>query len=160
MCWVEYYFSRFARVRLKMDLTPVVQLALFPAAQSSQGQRSTGRWLWPRQPEEQLQHSHALHSNNKNNIRSKKLLKHSNHSNMLTFQQEKKTTLFLFCCCLTLGSNEALFLLSSSSTLWRISGVMFLASNVAMSSLTPRLAKKLQWKTDKPEMIKGAWWIL
>lgn len=44
----------------------------------------------------------------------------------------------------TFGSNEAVFLLSSSSTLWRISGVMFLASKVAMSSRTPRLARKLQ----------------
>lgn len=47
----------------------------------------------------------------------------------------------------TFGSNEAVFLLSSSSTLWRISGVMFLASNVAMSSLTPRLARKLKTKS-------------
>lgn len=50
---------------------------------------------------------------------------------------------------LTLGSKEALFLWRSSSTLWRISVGMFLASNVAISSLTPRLARKLQKKKKK-----------
>lgn len=50
---------------------------------------------------------------------------------------------------LTLGSKEVLFLLSSSSTLWRISVEMFLASNVAISSFTPRLARKLQKKNQQ-----------
>ena len=43
----------------------------------------------------------------------------------------------------TFGSNESLFFLRSSSTLFLISGEMFLASNVCISSFTPRLAKKL-----------------
>lgn len=49
-------------------------------------------------------------------------------------------------CEFTFGSKEALFLCSSSSTLCRISWVMFRASNVAISSLTPLLAKKLRHK--------------
>lgn len=52
----------------------------------------------------------------------------------------------------TFGSKEAVFLLSSSSTLWRISGVMLLASKVAMSSRTPRLARKLQ---NRKEFTSG-----
>lgn len=73
-----------------------------------------------------------------NNNSNRALRKSNNHNQQFCYHGQ-----------LTLGSKEALFLLSSSSTLWRISGVMFLASKVAMSSLTPRLARKLQKKTSK-----------
>lgn len=52
----------------------------------------------------------------------------------------------------TLGSKELAFLVSSSSTLALISGVILRASNEQISSLTPRLAKKLQVK--KKNIIK------
>lgn len=120
--------------------THAVRPAPSPEALSSPARGSTGRWLWPRQPEEQLLHLHVLHSDHKTASQVRNPQRGP--------QMVNNVSLFLFYYPdeLTLGSKEALFLLSSSSTLWRISGVMFLASNVAMSSLTPRLARKLQMK--------------
>lgn len=105
-----------------------------PGARSSRGHGSTGRWLWPRQPEEQLLHSLALHSS---------ITQHQGPQET-ALEQETRREVRYEVGHLTLGSKEALFLFSSSSTLWRISAEMFLASNVAMSSLTPRFARKLQ----------------
>jgi len=45
---------------------------------------------------------------------------------------------------LTLGSNESRFFLRRSSTVFLVSGVILRASNVWISSLTPRLARKLR----------------
>ena len=45
---------------------------------------------------------------------------------------------------LTFGSNDFLFFVSSSSTLSLTSCVINLASKVQISSLTPRLARKLE----------------
>ena len=45
---------------------------------------------------------------------------------------------------LTLGSNDALFFLSNSSTLSLISGVILLASKLQISSLMPLVDRKLK----------------